>query len=238
MTEEVSPTAARALAAYGGEKLWRTATRIEAEVSAGGLAFTIKRRPPLTHSKIEMEAAEPQSRLCPVGTDRDVVGVLDGGDVRLEGPDGSPLSQRSNARSVFPYGRRLVRWDDLDITYFANYAFWNYFTLPRLLLSPEVSWTETRPGTLDARFHGPLPTHNERQTFTFDLATGRLERHDYTVDIISPLAKAANVVVEHAVNDDGVAYPSVRKVTPQGPRGAALPGPVLLDLRIHSFQVT
>jgi hypothetical protein len=41
----MTPTAEKAIEAYGGRQLWSEATRLEAEFSASGLAFTLKRRP-------------------------------------------------------------------------------------------------------------------------------------------------------------------------------------------------
>src|SRR5436190_23768170 len=39
---QLSPTAMRALQAYGGETVWKNATRVESTVTVGGLLFQIK----------------------------------------------------------------------------------------------------------------------------------------------------------------------------------------------------
>ena len=39
---ELSPTATRALKAYGGEAVWRNATAVESTVTVGGLLFQLK----------------------------------------------------------------------------------------------------------------------------------------------------------------------------------------------------
>lgn len=225
-------TMQKALAAYGGKQYWQSATKIEAEVSVQGWAFTLKRRPFFNHARISMEVARPYSRLTPIGKNQQITGVLDGHDARLEDEKGSILAERQNARSYFPGGRRLLWWDDLDMAYFANYAFWNYFTLPALLLRSDILWRELEPGFLEATFPPEIPTHNAVQQFRFDPESGRLIQHDYTAEIISKLATAAHVIHAHK---DG--FPSDRLVTPRSPRGNALPAPTLIAIQVHSFMI-
>ncbi len=89
---------------------------------------------------------------------------------------------------------------------------------------------------LEAIFPKEIPTHNLVQRFCFDEESGRLIQHDYSAEIISKLAKAANVVLEHARNDEGILYTSKRLVTPRSPRGKALPGPKLIAITVHDFR--
>jgi hypothetical protein len=233
----LSETAAKAIEAYGGAALWERARFIDAEVSVTGLAFTLKRRPFFSHARVSMDVDRPRSSITPIGKLPDLTGALDGGDVRLENGRREILAERKNARSFFPYGRRLLYWDDLDMAYFANYAFWNYFTLPRLLMDERVSWTESAQGVLSAVFPAALPTHSTRQEYRFDATTGRLMQHNYNADIITPLATAAHLVMEHA-EEEGLCYPSSRRVTPRSKKGAAMNGPVLIDIRVHRFRVS
>ncbi|NTU58852.1 MAG: hypothetical protein HGB00_08060 [Chlorobiaceae bacterium] len=233
----LSETAEKAIAAYGGQDLWKNAASVETEVSASGLAFILKRRPYFRHSRMTMDAHRPFCRFSPIGNRPGITGVLDGGDVRLENERGQVVSERRNARSYFKPGRRLFVWDDLDMSYFANYASWNYFTLPALLMNEGIEWRESGPGLLLARFPDAIPTHSREQEFRFDLRTGLLIQHDYTADIISPLAKASNVVLKHAANSSGLVYPSERLVTPRSPKGNPLRGPVLIHLELHDYRV-
>ncbi len=231
----MNQTAEKAIAAYGGREFWTQAKTIEAEVSAQGWAFTLKGRPFFKRAIISMEIARPFSRLTPIGKNPQVTGVLDGHTVRLE-DNGKVIEERKNARDYFPGGRRLLHWDDLDMSYFANYAFWNYFTLPALLTREDIGWKEIEFGWLEATFPESIPTHSKVQRFRFDLETGRLIQHDYTADIISKLATAANVVLEHK-QSTGILYPSRRLVTPRAPSGKALPGPTLIAITVHAFNV-
>ena len=233
----LTETAEKAIAAYGGRVLWQNAKTLETGISASGLAFTLKRRPFFRHAKMVLAIHRPFSTLTPIGLNPTITGILDGLDVRLENEKGQIISERRNARDYFKIGRRLFYWDDLDMSYFANYASWNYFTLPALLMREDIVWTELEPGWLEARFPDEIPTHSKVQRFRFDRETGLLIQHDYTADIISPLAAASNVVLRHAQNSSGLVYPSIRRVTPKGPKGKPLGGPVLIHLDIHDFRL-
>lgn len=236
-TTMLSLTAQKALEAYGGADLWKNNKYIEAEVSSVGLAFKLKHRPTFEHAKIRMEINRPFSKLNLICKDKSQIGVLDGQDVRIETADSSIVSERKNARSYFPAGRRLWRWDDMDITYFANYAFWNYFTFPNLLMNENINWKEKEPGILKATFPDNIPTHCKTQEFHIDMNTGKLVQHNYTVDIISKLAKVANVVLNHG-EENGSVYPSERLVTPRTHKGKPRKKPVMIHLHVHKFRLT
>lgn len=233
----LSLTAQKAIEAYGGQNTWESFKYLEAEVSVKGLAFTLKGRPFLEHAKIRMEIGRPYSKLYPIGKDKNIVGVLDGNDVRLENLAGDVINERKNARKYFPFGRRLFYWDDLDLAYFSNYAFWNYFTFPNLLMNENIIWKEKEPGVLEATFPDSIPTHNKIQEFFIDMSSGKLIQHNYTVDIISKHAKPANVVLEHS-NENGILFASSRLVTPRSKKDIPLKKPVLIDIKVHSFRLT
>lgn len=232
----LTETAKKAIDAYGGQELWQRSTHIEAVVSVRGLAFTLKRRPFFENAKIRMDIHNPESRLIPIGKSTDTAGVLSGRNSRLEDGMGKLLEERVNARDFFIFGRRLFYWDDLDMAYFANYAFWNYFTLPALLMNDRIKWQEKESGLLAAEFPESVPTHSRHQEFLFDRFSGRLIQHNYTADIISGLAKAANTVKEHS-ETNGFVFPSRRVVTPRNFNGRPLPFPVLIDITVHQYSL-
>ena len=233
---ELSKTAAHAVEAYGGVTLWRQAQWLEASVSVRGLAFTLKQRPFFRRASLRVAVPYCWSRLQPIGRQPHIAGVLDGPDVYLEDQEGQRVAERMQARSRFPSMRRHFRWDDLDMAYFANYAFWNYLTLPALLLSDAVHWKEAAPGVLDALFPDSLPTHCRRQRFHFDQDTGLLRQHDYTAEIIGGFARAAHVIEAHATQG-GLRFPSRRRVTPRAPSGRPLAGPTLIAIDVHALRV-
>lgn len=231
-----SETALRAINAYGGIAFWESVVSIDAVVSAKGLAFTLKGRPFLHHATLHLEVKKPFSCLTPVGRGpRRLSGVMDGEDTCLLDPNGVSVARREVARAHFRRGRRDLYWDALDFTYFANYAFWNYLTLPMLLMNETIVWEECDAGVLGGNFPVSIPTHSRRQMFRFDVETGLLIQHDYTVDIISRFATAANVVMQHERFGDCLVA-SRRRVTPRKRDGIARNGPVLIDLTIHEFH--
>ncbi len=233
----LSETAEKAINFYGGCTLWQSAKYLTAQVNVSGLAFTLKRRPFFYHTKLVEEIHRPFSTLTPIGRDPYITGVLDGHDVRLENEYGKIISKRKNARDFFTLGRRIFYWDDLDMAYFANYAFWNYFTLPALLMRNDIIWRELEVGRLEATFPEDIPTHCRVQEFSFDRYTGHLIQHNYTADIISKFAKAANVILRHSENERGVVYPSARRVTPRGPKGVPFNRPALIDIEVCDFSL-
>lgn len=232
----MNETIKKAIDAYGGEEFWLKANKISAIVSTRGLAFTLKRRPFFEKARIEMETERQFSKLKPIGKNPVISGILYGNAVRLEDGAGNILAQRENPRKFFPFGRRLFYWDDLDMAYFANYAFWNYFTLPRLMLDDSIKWTETSQGKLIAVFPDDIHTHSPNQEFIFDTQTGLLKQHNYTAEVISKLATAAHVIHQHKTQN-GLNFPSRRIVTPKSRSGKALKYPVLIDIEVDEFEV-
>ncbi|MEC4050474.1 hypothetical protein OX284_013610 [Flavobacterium sp. SUN046] len=232
----LSTTAQKVIAAYGGKELWTNATSIKAEASVNGLAFILKLRPYFNHIQIELAIDRVYCKITPIGNNPNISGILEGDSVRLENEKGEVIAERLNPRSYFPYGRRLFYWDDLDMAYFANYAFWNYFTLPKLLLNDQIQWREIEEGHLRAHFPETIPTHSKIQDFYFDKNSGLLLQHNYTADIISKFAKAAHLITNHD-NNSSLIFPSERIVTPRSKSGSPLKAPILIDIKVHKYQV-
>jgi hypothetical protein len=233
----LSKLAEKALQAYGGAELWQKSKYIEAEVSTKGLLFTLKNRTIFNHAKIKMEIGKQFSKITPIGKAENIAGVINGKDVWLEDEKGNILSERKDARTYFPYGRRLFYWDDLDMAYFANYAFWNYFTLPKLLMNSSIIWEEKEDELLTANFPDTIETHSKFQQFIIDKNTGLLKQHNYTAEVVSKLAKATNVIFEHSIENE-ILYPSSRTITPIRKNGNAMSKPVLVDINVHKFILT
>jgi len=229
------PTAERALEAYGGASRWKAAARIEATVTTGGLLHVMKLRRPLHNAGLVMAVSEPKITLSPIDG-ANLTGVLDGAAVRLEDQTGSTVQSRDNPRALFPGGRRQFYWDLLDFTYFAGYAFWNYFCLPALLLRDDINWSEPAANTLVGEFPDSLPTHCRTQQFHFDESTGLLRQHDYTPDAIGQWAKAAHVVLKHS-ESDGIPYTASRRVTPRKRDGRPSSLPVLVWIEVREWKL-
>lgn len=121
------------------------------------------------------------------------------------------------------------------MSYFACYAFWNYFTLPALLLDNRIQWADRGNGSIAARFPHQLPTHSSDQSFLFDPQTGLLVKHNYTAEVFSRFARASNRVLSHANNGAGLAFANSRRVTPATVNGHAMHWPSLIDITVHEF---
>ncbi len=172
--------------------------------------------------------------------------VFDHGAVRIETDDGELLEAREHPRELF-FGRaglrRNVRWDALDLTYFAGYAWWNYICAPFLFEEPGVVVEEIEPWRpagaepwrrLAVTFPPAIHTHSPKQVFYYDDDL-RLRRHDYVADIVGRWAHAAHMCADH-VEADGFVFPTRRWVRPIGLRNRALPGPTLVALRVSEIE--
>ncbi len=232
----------RVVEAYGGAERWRAAEEIHATVTLGGLLFKVKGRGkvPPAHARYTVAVHEPRTRIDPIDT-AGHVGVLEGHDVDLEDADGNVVERRPDARSYFPFkGRRALRWDTLDLTYFLGYAFWNYLALPALLLRDDITWTQEGADTLRPSFPPELPTHGADEHIHVDPATGLVERFEYNPEIVTPqrFIKAANLVDEHRTTPDGIPYAAKRTVLVRDPVGKGLwKHPVLVAIDIEDFAL-
>ncbi|ADI05729.1 hypothetical protein SBI_02608 [Streptomyces bingchenggensis BCW-1] len=228
----------RTLAAYGGAGRWASAERIEAELSCGGLLFRWKRGSAGTFDRMHITAEVARQRIRFHGFDGPLDGVLEGHEVRLE-RDGAVVARRVDARAPFPGGRRLLRWDSLDMMYFLGYALWNYLAFPALLRREDMSWRADGPDALLARFPEHLATHCPQQRFRLDPATGLVTEHEYTAEVFGrSWAHACHLTSEYR-DADGVPYASRRRVMPRRPRaGGAMPRPVLIWADIHDYALT
>ncbi len=203
------------------------------------------------YGRVAVELDQMRTRLEPIPSNGRVA-VFDAGEVRLETSAGDVLESRTDPRSLF-FGRsgirRNLRWDMLDATYFAGYAWWNYLSAPLLLTRDDVEvtagqlWQE--PGVdgrwqrLEASFaRAPtsvLATHSPRQTFYFD-EDGLLRRHDYVAEVVGGWARAAHYCDAHA-EAGGLVFPTRRRVRPVGPANRSLPAPTLVALDISEIEV-
>ncbi len=229
-------TAARALNAYGGEAVWKSATTVESTVTVGGLLFQLKGINIPPHARITVDVEHPHTVITPVDESGDI-GVLDGFSVTIIAPDGRILDQRTDARQHLQNASISTKWDRLNLLYFLGYAFWGYYTLPYQLMRTDIKWTELGDGVLQAEYGTNLPVHSRIQRFWFDTRTGLLRRNDYTPVAADPNARVANVVFEHGVSD-GIRYTSKRRVkTTPAQYGWVLPAPDFITIDLESWRL-
>ncbi len=232
----LSPTAARALKAYGGEAVWKDVVAVESTVTVGGLLFQLKGIHIPPHARITVDVQRPHTVIEPVDEAGDT-GVLYGFSVMILSPSGRILEQRPDAREHLQNATISTKWDRLNLVYFLGYAFWGYYSLPNQLMRPDIEWTELSDGVLQAEYGPNLPVHSRIQRFWFDQKTGLLRRHDYTPVAASRDARAAHVIFEHGVSN-GIPYPSKRRVKMSlGQYGWVLPFPDFITIDVERWQL-
>ena len=233
---ELSPTAARALKAYGGAAVWQSATVVDSTVTVGGLLFQLKGAGIPAHARITVDVQRPHTVIDPVDESGDV-GVLDGFGVTILSPGGKVLEQRADAREHLQNATITTRWDRLNLVYFLGYAFWGYYTLPYQLMRSDIGWTELHDGVLQADYGTDLPVHSRIQRFWFDRASGLLRRNDYTPVAAARDARAANIVFAHGTAN-GVPYTSKRRVKLSlSQYGWVLPFPDFITIDVERWQL-
>jgi len=233
------------LAAHGGAQRWQSVSSITARGRLGGL---LPRRFPgnkLANFTVEVRAAEPHTVLHDF-PHAGLHAVFDRGNVQIENHAGEPLDLRTDPRLAF-FGfsglRRNLRWDPLDVAYFAGYAFWNYLTAPLLLSRNDITITNAPPGRetrhgwrrLVATFPEHIDTHCRQQTFYVD-AAGLIRRHDFLAEPVGAWATAALHCSQHR-DFGGLIFPTRRRVLPRGPGGRVLPRPTLLALDFDEIAI-
>lgn len=240
MTEQ--PLLAAVLDAHGGLVRWRQTEIIQASLSSGGFAFAAHGQgQALLGLKV---AVYPHARrvvlhdFCGLGWR----GVWTPSHVAVHDAGGMEVAQRHEPRQAFARWARQVRWDKLDILYFAGYALWNYLSFPFLLSAPGVQLRE--PGTrtpgagrrLVATFPADFPTHCAEQTFHLDPSL-HLMRHDYTADVIGPWAHAAHTCLA-SQTVGGLRFTTRRAVHPRLGARWVLPWPRLVWIELGALRVS
>jgi hypothetical protein len=162
--------------AHGGLALWNSLEALEAEISARGLLFTIKRQSVLNHIRVRASTREPRFAFFDFPQRGQTSELIGNDEVCIVDSDGKVVERRLQPRSAFKGIRRKIYWDKLDFIYFAGYAIWNYLTTPFLFLRKGFQFEILTPLTDDqptmARmritFPADIPTHCLTQIFYFD----------------------------------------------------------------------
>lgn len=215
----------RTIEAHGGRDAWHCRAGFELEADVGGLAWPLRMRRAPKAFRARLRTDAPWVEVVDFGAPGRR-GVFEPGRVWIEGE-----SERRDPRASFRRLSRRVRWDDLDLLYFAGYAWWNYLAFPFMLDRPGFR-VEERPGNrLAVRFPDGFPTHSPTQLFYLDDRC-RLIRHDYTAHVFGAWARASHVSAGHDWFD-GVLVPTRRRVYMRGTR---FPTIISLDVaRVSAF---
>jgi hypothetical protein len=157
---------------------------------------------------------------------------------------GAVVAERRDPRAVFPYGRRALWWDHLDLVYFAGYALWGYACAPFLFAQEGYEVRELGPWEEDGEswrrlavtFPDGIPAHSREQVFYFDEAF-LLRRGDYTAEVFGGWAKAAHYCGEHR-EFGGILFPTRRRVYPRARSNRPRRFPTLVRIDVDSVELT
>jgi hypothetical protein len=234
-----------ALAGAGGVDLFRQAGEISVSLYGSGTAIRSKRFGWVPGEfEVRCSTREQRTVLSPFPKEGQR-GVFAGSEVRIESvEDGSVLSSRSDPRSKFPGGRRLLWWDDLDFLYFSGYAMWGYLIAPYSFLWKGIEAREIEPWQQDGetwrRLEVTYPAnshvHCRQQIYYYD-AEGRVRRNDYTAEVFGSFARSAHMSDEHKTFD-GLTLPTRRRVYGRRRNNKPRPRPTLVRMDIHSASVS
>ena len=236
--------ARRAIEAHGGLDLWRQASEIRIELSAGGLAFASKLQGSAVRATEVRISTADQSVVFEDFPREGRRGVLEpDGSVRIETSAGEVLDRRADPRSRFSDMRHRLWWDRMDILYFGTCAIWTYLSAPFVFAREGYELTELDPWEeegerwerLGVRFPSSVHTHSREQVFYID-AAGLIRRHDYTAEPIGAWAKAAHYCTGHETFD-GLIVPTRRFVYPRRPDNRPRAHPRLVWIEVPTARV-
>lgn len=231
----------RAIDAHGGSERFDSIDEISARLRCSGWAFVLRfQRGTLADFTGTVSTREPRAVLAPYpGPGRR--GVFEPDSVRIESDSGEVIAERSNPRAAFRSFRRNLRWDDLDLLYFAAYALWGYIAAPFVFKRPGFEVEETEPWRedgevwrgLQVHFPEDVPAHSREQRFYFD-DRGLIRRNDYTAEVFGSWAKAAHYCWDHK-EYSGLVVPTRRRVMPRRRSGKPLRPITLVSIAIDDL---
>jgi hypothetical protein len=206
----------RAIHANGGAR-FESAGEVVIRGWSGGLAWLSKRGRAFGDFEARCSTREQRTELVSYPR-KGQRGVFDRSGVRIESSDGAILAERSDPREHFPGGRRLLRWDELDVLYFAGYAIWGYACCPFVFDWPGFETRELDPWNesgerwerLEVTFPEEVDAHSRLQTFYFD-ERSLLRRIDYDPEVFGKWVHSAHLCEGHR-DFDGFVFPTRRRV--------------------------
>ena len=229
--------------AHGGRDLWNSLEALEADISAWGLLFTMKRQPAMNRVRVRAMTRKPRFTFLDFPRPGQTGEFIGDEEVRIVDSSGKVIAGRAHPRSAFRGLRRQFYWDTLDFIYFAGYATWNYLLTPFLFLRDGFIFEELVPlpgmpsswSGLRVIFPNDVPTHSRKQDFYFS-EDCCLRRLDYTAEVVGSWAHAAHLCTDYR-DFSGLKTATSRRVRPLVAGSNPLPAPTLVALEIHDIQL-
>jgi hypothetical protein len=208
--------------AHGGIDRWNRISSIELRENFSGALLELKGYPGKYQPVFNIDVLKPRCVIQRLGTAKpDDKWHFDGDQTWIESSDGSIAKILDQTRASFDGHVRSTPWDELQLTYFAGYAHWNYICTPFIFTWPGFSSQEIESHeeagqvwrVLEVTYPDHFPTHTKVQKFYFDSEQFLLRRLDYLTDV------AAGVVTHYCYdhkNIGGIVFPTLRRVVRRG----------------------
>jgi|SRR5271163_527667 len=238
---------ASVLDAHGGLEAWAGVTKLTAQVSAGGVFWTLRGWPDVyADGTVELDARREHITFKPfTAPDRISVLDVDPERVTIQTTDGQIVEERDNPRVSYPanFDRESTRWDAIQVAYFMSAATWNYLTTPFVFTYPGVHAREIEPWSehghhwrrLAVTFPETNANHNADQVFYFD-GDFMQRRMDYAPDVAG-----GNNLVAHYTHDPktfgGFVFPTRRRVHRRHADGVADQSNAFITLDLKTIDV-
>lgn len=205
------------LAAHGGLKRFNEIKSIELKWNFSGWLLAVKGYPEHYQPMITIDTKKQQSLIRNLGGAPDDKLVFTPDRTWIERSDGSVSMERTDPRGSFDGHTRTTPWNDLHLTYFVGYAFWNYLTTPFCFTWPGVTTREIETHeergqlwrVLEVTYPDSFATHTKVQKFFFD-DNFMLQREDYVTDVAGGIV--AHYCFDHT-DIGGLVFPMMRRVT-------------------------
>jgi hypothetical protein len=227
----------KTIEAHGGIDRWNSLNTVAADLSVGGLLWTLKGQDGLfADARYEAHTHAEQATLGRFGA-RDRHVRFTPNRLALETDAGELLQARDDPRAAFTGHVQETPWDQLHAAYFTGYALWTYFMQPFLYSYPGFVTEEIEPWRengeawrrLKVTFPNNIASHTREQVTYFG-PDGLMRRHDYSVDVLGG-ATAAHYIHNYR-EVSGIMVPHRRRVYPRAANNERVPEPVLVSIDI------
>jgi len=231
----------RALEAHGGLQRWRHVEKVKLAMTVGGLLFLMKGKRHAVGKEFTAETytKEQKTIITPFANKAGYTGVFTRQQVRIKEHE-EIISEAGDQTHLRGWLRSLLPWNDLGLLYFSGYAINHYFTLPFSLADeaidleevPSIKIGEEHCQGLRATYPDGFISHSKKEKFYFTPA-GRLIRHDYKAEAVSPFAYGAHFSTDYFTVEDFI-FPRKRRAYLNF---FGIPATLVMHMDVHSGEI-
>lgn len=211
----------RICSAHGGIERWLLVESIQMQMDIFGPILVTKFNSPwLSNITVNIHTDKPYVSIHDF-PQAGHTGIFDGFNVYIFNANDKIYSERNFNNSNQLKSKARLHWDHLDLIFYLGNALWNYCCSPYIFKDKGFECHRGEDlllndgnvlSSLNVRYPGHIPTLSKQQVFYFD-QKGLLKRHDYSSDIISPIA-GSNLYEGHKTFG-GLIFPTHRTAFPR-----------------------